>query len=145
MPLIDPTTEFGARAARRLREEEIGWLVTADAAGTPQPSPVWFLWEEGAAGDGSILVYSQPDAPKLRNIAANPRVALHLDGDGRGGDIVVLTGTARHDAAAPAATEVPAYLAKYGDGISRIGMDPAGFAAAYSAPIRLTPEKLRGH
>jgi len=33
---------------------------------------VWFLWN-----DGSILLYSQPDTPKLRNIAANPRVALH--------------------------------------------------------------------
>lgn len=142
---LDTSTAFGARVLRRLRSEQIVWLTTTGADGTPQPSPVWFLWEEGATGDGSILVYSQPDAPKLRYIAANPRVALHLDGDGRGGDIVVLTGQARHDAAAPAATEVPAYLAKYGDGIARIGMDPAGFAAAYSAPIRLTPEKLRGH
>jgi PPOX class probable F420-dependent enzyme len=142
MLTIDPTTDFGARAARRLRDELIGWLVTVDASGTPQPSPVWFLWEEESA---TILIYSQPDAPKLRNIAANPRVALHLDGDGKGGDIVVLTGEARSDATAPAATAVPAYVEKYRQGIADIGMDPDAFAAAYSVPMRMTPLKLRGH
>src|SRR5688500_4004699 len=111
MPLIDPTTEFGARAERRLREETIGWLVSVDAADTPQPSPVWFLWD----GE-TILIYSKPDTPKLRNIARNGRVAFHLDGDGHGGDIVVLTGQARHDDVAPPSTALPAYQAKYKDG-----------------------------
>jgi len=27
-PLIDPRTDFGVRAERRLREDSIGWLVT---------------------------------------------------------------------------------------------------------------------
>ena len=97
---IDTSSEFGARVARRLNDEPIGWLTTAAADGTPQPSPIWFLWDGETA-----LIYSQPNTPKLRHIAANPRVSLHLDGDGRGGDIVILTGEARIDTSTPPADE----------------------------------------
>src|SRR3712207_1065917 len=105
---LDPSTEFGARVERRLSEKWIGWLSTVDSEGTPQPTPVWFLW------DGtSLLIYSQPDTPKLRNIGRNLRVSLNLDGDGQGGDIVVLTGDARIDTGAPPANAVADYVAKY--------------------------------
>lgn len=137
---IDTGSEFGKRAARRLRDEMIYWLVTVDAGGTPQPSPVWALWD-GA----TFLIYSQPDAPKLRNLGERPRVALHLDGDGRGGDIVIVTGDARIAVDAPPADRVPEYVAKYREGIKRIGMTPESFARAYSVAIRITPRNLRGH
>ena len=137
---IDTGTEFGQRAARRLREETIGWLVTVGPSGNPQPVPVWFLWE----GE-TILIYSQPGTAKLRNLAANPRVALHLDGDGQGGDIVILTGEARVVADAPPADRVPPYLEKYRPGIARIGMTPDRFARAYSVALRLVPTRLDGH
>jgi PPOX class probable F420-dependent enzyme len=138
--IVDRSTEFGARAARRLETDLIGWLVTVRDGRLPQPIPVWFLW------DGtSCLIYSRPGTAKLRNLAANPAVALHLDGDGRGGDIVILTGEARIVTDVPPADQVPAYLEKYRTGIKRIGMTPAGFAAAYSVAIRLTPTKLDGH
>src|SRR5262249_29029134 len=128
------------RAARRLREEKIGWLVTVGASGNPQPVPVWFLWE----GE-TILIYSQPETAKLRNLATNPRVALHLDGDGQGGDIVILTGEARVVADQPPADRGPAYLAKYRQVIARMGMTPDRFARAYSVAIRLAPGRLDGH
>ena len=140
MITIDTSTEFGARVERRLREETIGWQTMVGADGTPQPSPVWFLWD----GE-TVLVYSRPGTPKLRNIEGNPRVSLNLHADGRGGDIVVLTGEARIDGAAPPADAVPAYLAKYREAMGRIGMTPEAFAAAYSVPIRMTPTRLRGH
>ena len=38
--LLDLSTEFGARADRRLRDELIGWLVTVNPAGAPVPVPV---------------------------------------------------------------------------------------------------------
>jgi len=137
---LDPSTEFGARVERRLSEKWIGWLSTVDSEGTPQPTPVWFLW------DGtSLLIYSQPDTPKLRNIERNPRVALHLDGNGQGGDIVVLTGEARLAPDAPPADALPAYLEKYREGIARLGATPEGFAQEYSVPVRMTPDRLRGH
>ena len=66
------------------------------ADGQPQASPVWFLWDGTA-----ILVFSQPNAQKLRNLAANPRVAVHLDSDGIGGDIVTIDATAAVDPDAP--------------------------------------------
>ena len=138
--MLDTTTEFGARAERRLQEERLIWLTTVRADGTPQPSVVWFLWD-----DDMVLIYSQPNTPKLRHIAANPRVSLSLDGNGRGGDIVILTGTARVDDSAPSSASLPAYQAKYATGIRQLGMTAESFAQAYSVPIRFTPEKLRGH
>lgn len=136
---LDLTTEFGARVARRLQEEIVIWLTTVRADGTPQPSPVWFLWD-GA----TILIYSRPETPKVRNIGHNPRVALAFDSDGRGGNIVILTGRAVIDRSTPPATQVPAYLDKYRAGIASIGMTPERFAAAYSVPVRVTPAHLRG-
>lgn len=138
--MIDPSTDFGRRAARRLATERIAWLTTVGTDGTPQPRPVWFLWD----GE-SVLIYSREGTQKLRHIAANPRVALHLDGDGEGGDIVVLTGTATRDEAAPPANEVAAYVEKYGWGFERIQMTAAEFAAEYAVAIRMHPTALRGH
>jgi len=95
----------------------------------------------------TFLIYSRPNTQKLRNISANPRVALHLDGDGHGGNIVVITGEARIARATPPADRVPAYAQKYEAGgyFARIGTSPAGFAKSYSVPIRVTPIALRGH
>ncbi len=136
---IDTSTAFGARVARRLRDEQVIWLTTVRADGTPEPSPVWFLW------DGStFLIYSQPDKPKLRNIARDPKVALHFNSDPAGDDVVIFTGEAKVDTGVPPATQVPDYLAKYRQGIRNIGMTPDSFAQSYSVPIRVTPTKLRG-
>jgi PPOX class probable F420-dependent enzyme len=137
---IDTSTAFGERAARRIRDEVVGWLVTVSPAGAPQPVPVWFLWD-GADG---VLLYSRPDKPKLRNIAANPRVSLHLDGNGQGGDIVVLSGTAAQSDDPPA-DQVEEYVAKYRPLIERNGWTPASFAADYSVPVRISLTRLSGH
>ena len=138
--MIDTSTAFGARAERRLREEPIAWLVTVGRDGTPRPVPVWFLWE----GE-TFLIYSQPATPKLRNIERNPRVALHLDGNGRGGDIVVVTCEAAASEAEPPADQVPAYVEKYEELIDLNGWTPASFASDYSVPIRVRFGALRGH
>ncbi len=138
--MIDIATEFGRRVARRLAEEQIIWLTTIDSHGTPQPRPVWFLWD----GE-TFLIYSLPGAAKLRHAAERPQVALHLDSDGQGGDIVVFTGRAEIDQAASPADQAPAYAAKYQSGIAGIGMTSGEFAASYSVALRVTPLKLRGH
>ncbi len=138
--MIDASTEFGARAARRLRQEGIIWLTTVRNDLTPQPSPVWFLWD----GE-TFLIYSQPNTSKLRNIAANPTVALHLNGDAGGNDIVIFTGEARIAADAPLAEEVPAFVAKYLD-IRAVptAEDFARTMQGYSVAIQVTPTALRG-
>ena len=138
---IDTTTPFGERAERRLHDERLAWLTTTSADGTPQPVPVWFLWD----GADSFLIYSKPGTAKLRNIEERPRVSLHLDGNGQGGDIVVLSGVASLVPDAPGADAVPQYLEKYAPHMARLGYDPAGFAAKYSQAIRITLTRLRGH
>jgi len=140
MSLIDTSTEFGERAVRRLRDEKLAWLTTVDAAGTPQPVPIWFLWD----GEDGILLYSRPDTPKLRAIERNPRVSLHLDGNGLGGDIVVVTGEAAVSYGPPA-HELPAYVAKYTWGFERNRWTPEQFAGMYSVPIRIRMRRVRGH
>jgi PPOX class probable F420-dependent enzyme len=138
--MIDLTTEFGQRVKQRLEEELIIWLTTVGGDGTPQPRPVWFLWD----GE-TILVYSRPNTAKLRHIASNSHVALHFDGDGVGGDIVVLTGEAIITAGASPADENEIYLEKYARGLVRINQTAAQFGKNYSVAIRVRPWRLRGH
>lgn len=137
---IEPATEFGARIARRLRQDAIIWLTTVRGDRTPQPSPVWFLWD----GE-TFLIYSQPDTPKLRNIAQSPTVALHLHTDAGGGDVVIVTGEARIVPDAPPAHEVAAFAQKYQD--IRAVPDAEQFERTmrgYDVAIRVTPTALRG-
>ena len=86
--------DFTDRTRTRLSRETVAWFTTVNPGGTPITLPVWFLWN----GDDEILIYSLTNAARLRNIAANPRVSFHLDGDGHGGEVVVLEGTAAVDA-----------------------------------------------
>ena len=72
-------------------------------------------------------------------------MTLNFTGDGRGGDIVVLSGTARLDLDGPSAAESPDYLEKYDAHIARIGMTPETFAERYSVPVRIELTRVRGH
>ncbi|HET8524146.1 MAG TPA: TIGR03667 family PPOX class F420-dependent oxidoreductase [Thermomicrobiales bacterium] len=135
---IDTSTDFGARVARRLQEETVIWLTTVGHDGTPEPSPVWFLWT-----GSDVLIFSQRNKPKLRNIARSSAVSLNFDST-NGGNVVIFTGTARLNDAAPSAEERDAYNQKYDDDIRRIGFDLDSFHQEYSVPLRVTPEKLRG-
>lgn len=138
--LIDTSSPFGERVARRLRDEQVVWLTTVRDDGTPEPNPVWFLWE-----DDEVLIYNRTEARRLRNVEASPRVSLNFDGNGKGGDIVVLTGEARLDPDAPPADQHAAYAEKYAEGIKRIGMTPEQFGQAFRTAIRVRPTRLRGH
>jgi PPOX class probable F420-dependent enzyme len=138
--VIDQATEFGARAARRLRDEVVIWMTTITPDGSPLPRPVWFIWD----GDESAVMYSRL-SPRVRNLEANPRVALHFDGDGGGGDIIVFTGTAAIDPELPPADQSPEYIEKYDDHIARIGMTPGSFAQAYNMPVRIRFTRVDGH
>jgi PPOX class probable F420-dependent enzyme len=106
--------------------------------GRPQSVTVRFLWD----GEG-FLVYSRPGARKLRNTEANPKINLNLNSNNNGGEVVRAECVAEVLAGAPPATEVGLYLEKYREGIERIGLDPGGFARAYSVAIRATPTRWR--
>jgi PPOX class probable F420-dependent enzyme len=137
--VLEESTEFGAHAARRLREEIIGWLTTVTPAGQPQPIPVWFLWD----GDRSILLYSRPDKRKLANIAANPRISLNLDSDGVDADIVICWGEIRVSDDPPA-DQVAEYVAKYAERIAALGWTPESFAGDFSVPLRIDVSRIHG-
>lgn len=134
---LDPSTPKGAHVAARLASERVAWLTTVAGDGTPQSSPIWFLWN-----DDGVLLYSLESA-RARNVASRPRVSLNLDGNGQGGDIVVIEGTARIDHDAPTAAENSEYLAKYGHVMQKNGWSPEWFAGRYSVPIRVTPTRFR--
>lgn len=137
----DFRSKFGRIALKRLKMEYFIWLTTVDAAGTPQPRPVWFLWETG-----SILIYSQAQAYKLIHIRRRPRVSLHFNTKDDLGEtgVIVLPGEAAIDESCLPADRHRAYLGKYKDGITRLGATPEQFAGEYSVAIRITPTKLRG-
>jgi PPOX class probable F420-dependent enzyme len=139
MITIDTSTGFGKRIARQLDDERVLWLTTVDKSGTPVPTPVWFLWY-----DDQLLISSQPDKAKLRNIAANPRVALNFNATHSGGDVGVISGTAVVDDDPLTGDALAAYNNKYGDDIAHLGMTNEQFHADYSVVIRVTPDKLRG-
>ncbi|HZC73054.1 MAG TPA: TIGR03667 family PPOX class F420-dependent oxidoreductase [Jatrophihabitans sp.] len=135
-----PEGAFGERVARRLREAYVIWLTTVANDGTPQPNPVWFIWD----GADSMVVYNRADSHRMAHIATRPQIALHLDGNGRGGDVVVLAATAHRDPELPAPHENAEYLAKYADGMMRVSGSLEQFSVDYSVPLRIQIRRIRG-
>lgn len=136
--LPDAGTKFGARVRERLAGDMIIWLTTIGKDGTPQPNPVWFLYD----GD-DILIYNIESANRLVHIGQRPRVSLNFESD-EGNDIVVITGDARVAQGEPAPDKNPAYVEKYGDAMVRVSGSREKFAATYHVPIRVTIGKVRG-
>lgn len=128
---------FDMSTLERFAREEVIWFVTVRSDGQPQASPVWFVWD----GE-SFLIYSQPDTGKLRNIADNPAVCLHLDGGVATGTTTIIEGTARQsdDVRENLRTD---FVTKYDRAIGRGGWTPSSFAADYSVPIRVVPDRTR--
>ena len=126
------------KVAQRLRRELVIWLTTVRADGMPQPTPVWFLWD----GD-TFLIYTKPNSHKLRNLAHDSMVALNLNCDEWGSEVVVFTGEASLDEAAPSVNRNPHYMRKYREGIKQIDMTPESMASDYSVAIRVKPTRVR--
>lgn len=137
---IDTMTELGAKVAERIERQTLAWLTTVGADGTPQPNPVWFLWNEG-----TFLIFSKPGQAKLANIARFSRVSFNLEATDDQEQITILTGSAEiatSDALDPELLD--RYAARYATRLPGIGMTRAQYEADYTAVIRFTPEKLRG-
>ena len=139
--MLDEGTEFGARVARRLREEMIVWLTTVTPSGAPLPRPVGFLWD----GADNVSIYSQSGA-RIRNIARNPKVTLNFDGDGQGGDIVVLSGTAEVDESGPSAGREHGMDRQVRDRLGALGDDGGVVCAALqrNVPVRIRIVAVHG-
>jgi PPOX class probable F420-dependent enzyme len=138
---VIPDSDYGARVRRHLESDEAVWFTTTAADGTPQPNPVWFLWKPESE---TVLIYNATRAKRLDHVAVRPRVSLNFDTDEHADDVVILLGVAEQALDAPANRDHEAYLAKYRDGIARIGSNPEKFAEDYSVPLRIRLTKVRG-
>jgi len=139
--MLDLNSKFGRVVKKHLKNEYFVWLTTVDSKGTPQPRPVWFIWE-----DDSFLIFSQPSAYKVRHLDNNPKVSLHFNTTDEAGekDVVVFTGEAVLDKDVPPAYKVKAYLKKYKKGILGLNSTPDEFSKEYSVAIRIKPTEVRG-
>ena len=126
------------RVETRLQTNLMAWLTTVSPTGRPNSVPVWFLM----CDDNRILVYSRPGKAKLRNIEANPHVALGLDVTDIGRDIIRIEGTAVRAPDHLPADQVPEYVAKYTERIGAIFGTPERFSEAFSEAIVITPSRL---
>jgi PPOX class probable F420-dependent enzyme len=127
--------ELTDQIEKHLANDKIVWLTTVTPVGRPAPRPVWFLW------DGTtVLIYSQPEAAKLRHIAGNDHVSLNFNCSEGGGDVVVISGRAEIETAAPAPSAVPKMLQKYIGSIEAMGYTKEWYDA-YDTAIRVTPER----
>jgi len=90
--------------AERLAPARNYWLCTTTPSGAPHAAPVW------GVVTGHIL-YSERRTVKARNLAADPRVVVHLES---GEDVVIVRGTAE-DLGVPAGVPevVAALSSKY--------------------------------
>lgn len=136
--VFDTGSAADRHARERLERDRVGWLTTVTPEGQPQTFPIWFVWD----GD-EVLVYSDRRAKRNGNVRANPRVSLHLNDDGSGGDLVVLEGEASIDETAPEPEANAAYRAKYGDAVRDSFGTFEEFTSIYNVPIRIRPSRGR--
>jgi PPOX class probable F420-dependent enzyme len=92
--------------AARLAAARTYWLCTTTPSGAPHAAPVW-----GVVTGQVLYLYSERRTVKARNLAADPRVVVHLES---GEDVVIVRGTAT-DLGTPAQVPevVSALSAKY--------------------------------
>ena len=127
--------EFTQEVSSRLQADHYGWLTTVAKSGQPVPKLVWFYF------DGTdIVVYSMPNAAKVRHIGNHPRVSLNLDSDGNGGGIIVVGGEATVDATGADPREDGPYWAKYEADATRFGLADA--MGDYDTRLKIRIDKV---
>src|SRR6478752_4968419 len=114
------------RIRRFLETEPVVWVSTVRPDGTPHLVPIWFWWDGEA-----MLVFSKPDAQKVRNLRANPTVMLALGDAEEDFDVGLVRGRAEL-LPTPTVDVLPAeFLAKYSARIAAFHLSASEFAATY--------------
>ena len=138
-PLIEALRREDASWAREHLETDIvAWLTTVAPDGRPQSSVISFLHEHG-----TILFYSRPGTPKLRNIEHAPMVSFTLQSDPYGDHYLVVEGLAAVDPSVPPSDRHAIYHRKYLEPHAHWEMDVADVARDFSVPVRITPRRVR--
>ncbi|MEU7654137.1 pyridoxamine 5'-phosphate oxidase family protein [Micromonospora taraxaci] len=123
-PLATPPTDVQTRLAR----ESNVWLCTLRRDGSPHLTPVWFVYVAGTwwiGCDGRSV--------KVRNVTADPRVSLALEG---GNAPVVAEGIARVHRAGFPNTVVEAFAGKYDGWDVGRQVSPGGERVLLEIPVR---------
>ena len=136
---MEATTLATARILRFLEREPILWLSTVRPDGSPHLVPIWFSWDGEA-----LLLFSKPDAQKVRNLRTRPSVMLALGDAEEDFDVGLIEGRAEL-LDRPTSEVLPAsHLAKYAAQLVAIGLDADTYAATYSQVIRIVPDEFLG-
>ena len=77
-------------------------------------------------------------------MGSRPQVCLHFDGNGRGGDVVALSGRAHALEGHPLPHELSGYLDKYRASMIRVSGSLEAFSEAYLIPVRFEVARVRG-
>ena len=77
------------RANKKLETETVYWITSSSRKGKPHSAPVWGIWK-----NNNLYFETDPQSPKARNLASNPRIVFHTQ-DGM--DTVIVKGTARRE------------------------------------------------
>ncbi len=124
-------------ARHRVETYEIAWLTVVTGSGRPAPNPVWFV-----ADSGTLSIWVQPESAKARNIAARPKVTVHLETtDPTGDDVLVFHGSATLEPGVPPMT-YPGFAEKYSALMTQIELSAAEMDT-YDTLVRFTPERAR--
>ena len=127
--------EFTQEVSSRLQADHYGWLTTVAKSGQPVPKLVWFYF------DGTdVVVYSMPNAAKVRHVSNHPRVSLNLDSDGNGGGIIVVGGEATVDATDCDPRDYGPYWEKYEADAKQFGLADA--MGDYNTRLRISADKI---
>jgi PPOX class probable F420-dependent enzyme len=133
----DQQLEPAARIDRLLAREPIVWLSTVRPDGTPHLVPIWFSW------DGErLFVASKPEARKVRNLRANPRLMLALGEPDEDFDIGLIEAEAELPRQTTAELLPADHFAKYRDRMAAIGLDEQTYVRDYSQPILIRPTRF---
>ena len=123
------------RVVPMLHAEPVVWLSTVSPDGVPHLVPTWFWWDGEA-----ILVFSKPDAVKVRNLRANPRLMVALGNPADDFAIGLIEAEAHLDGGL---AEVPdAFFEKYRRALPRGALDRETYRATYTQAIRVVPTRF---
>ena len=136
--MLDLTDPRQAAIDTRLREEEFAYFTSVRADGSPHTVPVCFVWD-GA----TVILFSQPNVAKTRNISRNPHVSLALDQFGRDNVPVVVEGEAALVDEPGVEFMMPSNATKYAGLAERLGTTLEHVATIYTQAIRITPTRIR--
>jgi PPOX class probable F420-dependent enzyme len=136
---METTSLAAARIRRFLEQEPVVWLSTVRPDGGPHLVPIWFWWDGEA-----LLVFSKPNAQKIRNLRAHPSVMLAFGDAEDDFDVGMVEGTAEL-VDRPTREILPAgHLRKYARQLAAIGLSPEEYAETYSQVVRIIPTRALG-